>query len=113
MAFDGKQILFYAESLYESALQNMTDGRFRVADIYATCAYGAANLLSNDPDGSGDQKAQAQELAEVSYQLSRQAYSMDRKRMLEPGMSGSEDEMERFKLDMKKIAKESFRRKKS
>lgn len=121
MAFSAKDILFYSEKLYESALQSMADGDFRMADRYAMCAYSAANLLSNDPD-LGELKDQVHELRDAAFQLSSQAYSssraedrsIDRMRMLEPRMSGTDEiETEHFKAGMNRLAKEVVRRRKS
>lgn len=102
----------------------MADERFRMADIYAMCAYSAAHLLTAGPEISSEFKAQVEELADTSFELSRQAYalgraaerskdrSIDRERMLEPRMSGADtDEMEHFKLEMRMIAKSVFKQK--
>jgi hypothetical protein len=109
-----EDVLFYAESIYKSALKNMSDGKFRKADQFALCAYSAANLLANDPK-LGELRDQVYELRDAAWRLSEQAYSMARDAMLEPRMSGYSDmtsDSDRFKLEMDRLAKDVFRRKK-
>jgi hypothetical protein len=113
MSFSAKNILFYSEKLYESALRSMADEEFRKADTYAICAYSAANLLLNDSE-LGELREQVQELREASFQLSSKAYYSSRVKTLEPRVSGSyEMESEHFKMEMDRLVKEVFGRKKA
>lgn len=104
-----EQIFEYADRLYAKALHEMESERFRIVDMYALSAHGAAVYLATDQNSPGDLRRRAGQLEEAAWALSRRAYRAlrgeQRRKLMEPRMSGDHDETEDIRMEMRAVAR--------
>lgn len=86
------EILKYAEGLYSMALERMKKEQFRKADIYALSAYGAASFVAAQKSIPEEMREIALELEHASWRLAKRAYGSARMSLMEPRLSGRDDE---------------------
>jgi hypothetical protein len=100
-----RSIFFYADQLYAKALEAMEAENFRMVDIFSLSSYGAATYLAIEKSGSEEFKERANQLALAARQLSDQAYAEQRRRHIEPRMSGRNKLSDRVDHEVREIAR--------
>lgn len=106
------EILEYADRLYAKALESMDEQQFRMADIYATCSYGASVFILSDRSAPKSIRDHAQQLDEAALKLSQYAHSAEWSAMLKPSMQGPLDddrELQEARRGLAQTARDVFK----